>query len=285
MPGRRSARSPSGMKAASRCSTARARNSRMRAGLFAPLPPRPDLAQVTLCAADSARVTLTLRALAHSVSLCRFGDAVLFTDADVAAPVRVRRIARLASRDAYSAFLLKELAAHVATSHVLVVQWDGFVVAPEAWDPAFLAYDYVGARWEPRGDGMDVGNGGFSLRSRRLLDALQDPRFAPVPGVPEDHLIGRVWRPALEREFGIRFAPADIADRFAQERVLSPVPCFGFHGLFNFWRHFDEAALAEIIAALPRDVRDGREFAELVALLRHRRAPCVPDRARAADPR
>ena len=55
---------------------------------------------------------------------------------------------------------------------MLLIQWDGYVVNPEAWDPAFLGCDYLGAKWYWHDDGMRVGNGGFSLRSRRLLDAL-----------------------------------------------------------------------------------------------------------------
>jgi hypothetical protein len=43
---------------------------------------RPDLRAVTLCAAaDSAYVPLTARAMRASAERCRFGDAVLFTDA------------------------------------------------------------------------------------------------------------------------------------------------------------------------------------------------------------
>ena len=48
------------------------------------------------------------------------------------------------------------------------------------------------------------GNGGFSLRSRRLLQALQDPRIAL--SVVEDETICRTFRPLLERDYGIRFA-------------------------------------------------------------------------------
>ena len=113
---------------------------------------------------------------------------------------------------------------------------------------------------------MDVGNGGFSLRSRRLLQALQDPRFAPVADVAEDELIGRVWRPVLEHEFGLRFAPDAVASRFAYERVLPAGPTFGFHGLFNLWRHMDDAELAAFADLLPDAVLAELAFAQLVAM-------------------
>ena len=41
--------------------------------------------------------------------------------------------------------------------------------------PPFSHCDYIGAQWFWHNDGMRVGNGGFSLRSRKLLTALQDP--------------------------------------------------------------------------------------------------------------
>lgn len=249
--------------------------------LFAPAPARmaarPDLRQVTLCAADSRYVPLTMLALQGSAMACRFGDAVLFTDAPQAAPgdaagaglFRVQPIPPLASRDAYSAFMLRGLAGEIATSHALVVQWDGWVTDPVAWDPAFLEWDYIGALWPgagAAGEGGEVGNGGFSLRSRRLLDVLAGPRFMPEPGVAEDVLVCRTWRGMLEREHGIRFAPADVAARFSYERVPPSGPTFGFHGLFNAWRHLDDAGLAGVVALLPGLALHGREFAELAAL-------------------
>jgi hypothetical protein len=227
---------------------------------------RPDLRSVTLCAADSHAVPLTARAMHVSAERCGFGDAVLFTDAPQRGPFRTQAIAPLRSRDAYSAFVLRELAQYVVTSHALIVQWDGWVTDPLTWNAEFLQWDYAGAPWGRYPDGMDVGNGGFSLRSRRLLEALQDERFNPVAGVPEDELIGRIWRPALERDYAIRFAPPALAARFAYERVLPRGATFGFHGLFNIWRHPDDAELAEIAALLPDEALHGREFAELVAL-------------------
>ena len=68
------------------------------------------------------------------------------------------------------------------------MQWDGYAVNPGAWDAAFLDCDYLGAKWSWHKDAMRVGNGGFSLRSRRLLLALQDPRIELVEAEDDDHL-------------------------------------------------------------------------------------------------
>ena len=210
-----------------------------------------QLPGVTLVCADTANHVLALRALAKSQENVRYGRVLFLTDAiplDLAVPdgVEVVRTTPLTSRDAYSQLMLKELLPHIDTPHVLVIQWDGYVVNPAAWDPAFLDCDYIGAKWYWHGDGLRVGNGGFSLRSRKLLDALQDPRIALVDA--EDTTIGRTFRPLLEREHTIRFADEALADHFSFEAAYPIGRPFGFHGLFNFCRTVPPA---EITALAP----------------------------------
>jgi Flp pilus assembly protein TadD len=207
-----------------------------------------DLAGVTLCCIDTANHALALRAIERSRAAVRFARTLFVTDltagAGVPAGVDVVSIPPLGSRDDYSRFVLKSLLAHVGTPHVLLIQWDGYVVNPDAWDDAFLACDYIGAKWFWHDDGMRVGNGGFSLRSRRLLEALQDPRIDLVEA--EDITIGRAFRPLLEREYGIRFATDELADRFAFEAAYPIGRPFGFHGLFNFCRIVPAGELARL---------------------------------------
>ena len=143
----------------------------------------------------------------------------------------------------YSRFMIRGLADYCLGTHALVVQWDGFVVHPECWDSRFLEYDYIGAPWHALGDA--VGNGGFSLRSKRLLDALRQ-LDVPEPH-PEDYRICVTHRAELESRFGIRFAPPDIAARFSWEAVEPPEPTFGLHGFFNFHRAMSEPALIEYL--------------------------------------
>jgi hypothetical protein len=224
-----------------------------------------DLSDVTLCAADSVNPWLAARALHRSMAGCRFADAILFSHAPVEGSFRNVEIARLGSSSAYSAFILEQLPALTVTPFVLIVQWDGYVLSPAAWQPEFRDYDYIGAKWDWYDDGMTVGNGGFSLRSRKLLAALTDPRFAAVPGHNEDNLICRTYRPALERDYGIRFAPDRVADRFSYERSPPAAPTFGFHGLFNMWHHLDSAEMIEAVGHMhPYLCRTG-EYAELIA--------------------
>lgn len=81
---------------------------------------RLSLPQVTLVAISSVTVSATARAVA---------------------------IARLTSHFVYSHFVLKELSHFIATSHMLFVQWDGYVLHPDCGRDSFLDYDYIGAPW------------------------------------------------------------------------------------------------------------------------------------------
>ena len=194
-----------------------------------------ELPDVTLCCIDTVNHALALRALRESSAQVRFDRTLFISDRDVGAgDLEVEIVPALASRDDYSRFVLKSLAARIETSHVLLVQWDGYVINPAAWREEFLGCDYIGAQWFWHDDGMRVGNGGFSLRSRKLLLALQDPRIVLTEA--EDQTICRAFRPLLEREHGIRFASEATADAFAFEAAYPIGKPFGFHGLFNFCR-------------------------------------------------
>ena len=192
------------------------------------------LPTVTLCAATSVNLAATIKALEFSMKQVDFAECLLFTDADLLAPpkgVKILPIDRLGSARAYSHFMLDLLADHIRSPHCLIIQWDGFVLDANRWDEGFLDFDYVGAPWPQFGDGHDVGNGGFSLRSRRLLDACRDPDFRA--GHPEDLAICRDNRRLLEDGHAIRFADRATAARFAYERVPPGERTFGFHGIFN----------------------------------------------------
>ena len=195
--------------------------------------PRLALPGVTLCAATSVNVSATICALRRCLEQVNFGDCLLLTDAfmDPGAGIRAKAIPRLSSGREYSEFMLTRLLEFIDTPHCLVVQWDGFVLNAARWDPAFLELDYVGAPWPQFDDEHDVGNGGFSLRSRRLLEACRDPAFRIAH--PEDVAIGRTNRTMLEERHGIRFADRGIAERFSFERTQPTESTFGFHGIFN----------------------------------------------------
>jgi hypothetical protein len=195
---------------------------------------KPRLTDVTLCCIDCAQPALAIRALQLSRAQCDFAASILLThSAEAEDGIEIHRVPRITDLVSYSHFVLKRLSAHIATQFVLLIQWDGYVLDGVRWEDGFRQFDYIGAPWHWHRPGERVGNGGFSLRSRRLLDALEDVTFPP--GHPEDDLIGRAWRPALERR-GVRFADVGTARRFSVEHDASESPSFGFHGMFNFWR-------------------------------------------------
>lgn len=225
--------------------------------------PRLDLADVTICAADCTSVALAAQALERSIDHCRFGDAILFSDQAITGRFRNVAIPRLNSLDAYSGFVTHDLASEIQTDFVLVVQWDGYVVAPNAWSAGFRDYDYIGASWPWHTDRMQVGNGGFSLRSRRLLDVVRSTLSRP-DGVNEDDFICRMHRPFLEREHGIRFAPVDVANRFSYEHAVVEQPTFGFHGLFNLWRHLSMPEMVAAVALMPPGTLRSTDYVEVM---------------------
>lgn len=250
----------------------------------------PYLPDVTLCAIDCVNPVLALRALDLCGLQCRFGDVLFLSDTASQyqlAGCRMQVIPRIGSVAEYSRFVLKELGRHIHTGHVLLVQWDGYIINPDSWRPGFLEYDYIGAPWGWYQDAHRVGNGGFSLRSRRLLEALRDEEIVDLD--PEDEAIGRRYRTLLESKYGIRFAPDDIAEAFSFETIAPKGNPFGFHGLFNMWAVLPlhklngfVSALAPSSVASPQYLQLCRNYVELgcmeeATILLSRRLEIIPD--------
>ena len=182
----------------------------------------PSIA-MTICAVDDVTPGLAADALRRSCQKMRFDRALLVSSSRpeaLADGIEHIKISPIRSRDEYSRFILHDLHHHIETSHVLVVQWDGFVLDGSAWDETFTTYDYIGAVWAWHAEHR-VGNGGFSLRSRKLLKAVAQIAPQQMNGIGEDEFICRLFATRLENEFGITFAPEAVAHRFAYERVLS----------------------------------------------------------------
>lgn len=181
-----------------------------------------NLPDVTIVCIDSKQPNLARAAVKRCTDAVKFG-AEVFID-----------YPQINSRQAYSKFVLKELHKLFTTKHCLIVQWDGWIINPDAWNPAFLHYDYIGAVWPWHPDGKKVGNGGFSLRSHKLCQLTAEPEFVYIDQ-NEDDLICHVNRDYLE-SCGMKFATDDVARHFSFERELSNLKTFGFHGDFNFER-------------------------------------------------
>lgn len=224
---------------------------------------RPKLGDVTVCVADTLTPALGARALEICLDQCQFGDAILFSDTPVAGRFRNVAIPRLESIEDYSLFCLRGMTDHIATDFALVVQWDGYVIDTSAWTSQFRRYDYIGAPIPSDVGGRPtVGNGGFSWRSRKLLQALPSLPFARHWG--EDWIISSVMRPTLENDFGIRYAPVEIATRFSHEVRQPSVRTFGFHGVPNLHLYENDTEVVSILSGLPRRLLISRVFFVLV---------------------
>lgn len=197
---------------------------------------------ITLCAVSSVRIDETLLALRKSMQGITFAKVLFLTDKQVSTAhdgIEIIPIEPL-DYDGYSHFIVYKLKDYIDTDFVLIVQHDGYVLRPHKWSDEFLQYDYIGAPW-PRdrffdtdGTNVRVGNGGFSLRSKKLLDL---PTKLDLPFTDngtgffhEDGFICLYHRKELI-ENSVKFAPVAVASRFSRERwctdsVMQP---FGFH--------------------------------------------------------
>ena len=168
----------------------------------------------------------------------------------------------------YNQLCVEELTNYIETDFCLVVQWDGFIIDTNYWTEDFLNYDYIGSPWASWG--FTVGNGGFSLRSKKYLDIsskkkyisnthLQDKYkghyFASGHVCPEDFYLCHMLKDEMVND-GIKFATPELAYQFSVEHQgigrlpghedkgdwvcktfhpmkLDTYKSFGFHGKFN----------------------------------------------------
>ena len=146
----------------------------------------------------------------------------------------------------YNRFIIEDLHKFFSTSHCLIIQEDGFVVNSDLWKSEFLNYDYIGAPWSNKVQVKSnlvldmkknpVGNGGFSLRSRKLVETTSKINYNSLnfPVKAEDVIICHYLYDKM-KDNGINFAPPEIAAQFSLENVnnlygQNSNSVFGFHG-------------------------------------------------------
>jgi hypothetical protein len=208
---------------------------------------RHALPDVTLVAVDGTmNAARTAASLAASAAQLAFARALLLSPvrpAGVDAPaIDWMEIPPLTLKG-YNQFCLADLHRFITTSHCLTVQSDSRIVNPRAWDDGWLQFDYIGAPWPPGHTGTPyrVGNSGFCLRSRRLLQATSSLpndtivwRGTVKPTSRDDVITCVMYREQLER-LGLRFAPVEVAARFSFESATPESPAlsdqFGTHDL------------------------------------------------------
>lgn len=157
------------------------------------------------------------------------------------------------NRSLFSQVLLKLLNEFCSKDFILTIQPDSCIISPNKWTNKFLEYDYIGAPWpleivkaiDMASDSVDVvpnfvGNGGFSLRSKKYVKLSLE---IPIKHKNEDLNLCVLNYESMVSN-GIKFAPIDVAFDFSVEhpiynyrvydrKFLLTYNSFGFHGQFN----------------------------------------------------
>lgn len=136
----------------------------------------------------------------------------------------------------YSLFVMFCLVNFIDSDYCLIVQHDGWVINGKNWSEEFFEYDYIGApchaafvgnqllpsyQWVGNSAAVVIQNGGFSLRSKKYLEAPSHLGvlyyFSDVAVFQnEDVQLTGIFKATLE-DSGIRFAPERIAKNFSLE--------------------------------------------------------------------
>jgi hypothetical protein len=204
-----------------------------------------NLENITLVAVACVRVDRTLKALKYSKRGINFSECLLITNEDIIDDeIKVIKIDKL-DYEQYNKFIVYNLVDYIKTDFALIIQDDGFVINPHLWNDEFLDYDYIGAPFPIPNDNISyrdnigrivrVGNGGFSLRSKKLLGVAKklNLEWKSYYGYyNEDGFICCHNKTTYENE-GCVYAPIEIAKYFSHEILISEVQGinpFGFHG-------------------------------------------------------
>lgn len=216
-----------------------------------------QLKDITLISITGIQSELALKALLISSDEIEFGKIKLIAfDRPKYVPDKVEfiKIKKL-NYSEYNMFCLYDLYKYVDTEFCLLVQYDGFVINPSAWDDKFYNYDYIGAPWYMKSlNHGRVGNGGFSLRSKKLILHSKDISINDLDWRDEDNLIVRkiLDNPKLK----MRVPSLQTAYKFSVEHKMPEFPwtrdfSFGFHyffeDTFNQKKLIDDYVYTEIL--------------------------------------
>lgn len=213
-----------------------------------------NLSNVTLISVcgDSNYLDGIIKAAKICTKDINFGDVKILSDKYITSSIyEIIKIQSL-NKQQYCEFMMYELSKYIHTDYCLTFQGDGFVINPHLWKDDFLNYDYIGAPWLNENKN-NVGNGGFSLRSKKFLLAAEtleynsNIQFQPhIPAgdliTPEDWFMCNYSFDKMV-DMGITFADVDTAYKFSVEHPsirkyydrnnLRSYNSFGFHGSFN----------------------------------------------------
>jgi hypothetical protein len=194
--------------------------------------------EITVVAMDFKNHELTRRAVELTLQRIDPKELLIISDREFYTGGTFIKAAAPASFVDYAWMMMKWIGPLIDTGHALYVQYDGMPWNTACWDDDFLNYDYIGAVWPWEPEGRNVGNGGFSLRSKRFLDAARDNAvtFDADRKQAEDASLCIDHRLYLENMYNIKFASTEVAHRFSHE-VQQIGPTWGFHGQWNLFKY------------------------------------------------
>ncbi len=208
---------------------------------------------ITLVAVTSYAFELTKRAIERTLNTIPCREVLVMCNRNIFPDGRWIEINPITIEE-YNTIMFKHLWPYIRTEHILVVQFDGMAVNAEHWSDDFMKFDYIGAvwPWPHHPPEYKVGNGGFSLRSRRLINMLKDKEIVEHRDLPpyEDLYIGVHYKDHLVRQ-GIKIADIDTAKRFSHEHFPDKKDTFGFHGVFNVPYYLSESDTEDFISLMP----------------------------------
>lgn len=189
---------------------------------------RDDISYVVI---DTLNHALSAYALELSQKRFPLKNVIIFSDRiDCWNGRQVITIPEIGSARDYNKIVFYDLPNRIKTDYALFIQYDGFVLNGELFSEQFLNWDYIGAPW-PHFREHNVGNGGFSLRSKKLISKVQEYLLPTDVDAAEDIVICRYLRARLENGWDVRFAPVKVAEMFSYELAKPDFNTFGFHGL------------------------------------------------------
>ena len=208
--------------------------------------------EVTLVAVDCTdRVPGTITALITSTKDIDFGVVKLLSHEkplDLPDFIEYNEIPKISNIDEYNQFMFMDLGDYISTSHCLTVQDHAYILHPELWTDDWLQYDWIGSPWKiipnayltDDGERVRNGNGGFSLRSKKLMDAphILGLKLEERQGYFNEDGNLAVYHRAKLLEYGIRYAPVEIASEFAYENTVPEnegLLTFGYHRNLPPW--------------------------------------------------
>ena len=197
---------------------------------------------LTIVCVDTMYHKLAARAIDKAVQVTGCDNVLVLSDQDIypgSTWVKIKPI----DFPTYSKVMFKDMHKYIKTPHYMIVQYDGMPTDATYWDPEYLNYDYIGAVWPWIDDDNNVGNGGFSIRSKKLAKLCADPTLSMTPTgkyYGEDVLICRVYVNLLKNK-GIKIAPSELAAKFSQEIPGCKEPTYGFHGGLSLPYYLDDS--------------------------------------------